>query len=121
MRISDWSSDVCSSDLGGCVIAQQFAGQDQVAGRGYGQEFGQPLDDAEQDDCQIMQVHLWVRSLSAGKDKPSPGRERAEGKLIVQARRDEASHCRTAGRAPFTCQPVKVGTASWRERWGHFV
>jgi hypothetical protein len=29
------------------VEAEQVAGEDQVAGRGDGQELGQPLDDAE--------------------------------------------------------------------------
>src|SRR5436305_258251 len=32
------------------VIAQQGTGEDQMAGRGDRQEFGDPLDDAEQDD-----------------------------------------------------------------------
>src|SRR3546814_10374725 len=41
MRISDWSSDVCSSDLGPQVVEQrQQAPADQGAGRGWGDGFG---------------------------------------------------------------------------------
>src|SRR3546814_9028271 len=33
MRISDWSSDVCSSDLGACTIWQYVVGDDPVRAR----------------------------------------------------------------------------------------
>src|SRR3546814_7510047 len=44
MRISDWSSDVCSSDLAAfmVVIAQHRDGRDGAASQVFGQDFGLP-------------------------------------------------------------------------------
>ena len=56
------------------VIAQQLARQDQVPGRGYGQELGQSLDDAQQDDGQIMKVHGCALFASHKKSSPIAGR-----------------------------------------------
>src|SRR3546814_16216569 len=38
MRISDWSSDVCSSDLGRGKVLRAFDGQDETALGRFGQE-----------------------------------------------------------------------------------
>src|SRR3546814_10184709 len=51
MRISDWSSDVCSSDLDVeqvAAVAQPVLGNQQVPGAGDRQELGDAFDDAKQ-------------------------------------------------------------------------
>src|SRR3546814_15378332 len=61
MRISDWSSDVCSSDLAGLA--------------GVGQSINRPLD---------MLIFFGERSASAIGDFPYP-LERQDGRIIVNA------------------------------------
>ena len=54
------------------VVAEQFAGEDQMAGRGDRDELGDALDDAEQDDGEDRRP--WRRGLSGGEWRPVQSR-----------------------------------------------
>src|SRR3546814_7463650 len=68
MRISDWSSDVCSSDLGCGLLRTEFLFLDRA----------QPPDEAEQRAAYqaiadaLGPRPLIVRTLDLGADKPAP-------------------------------------------------
>src|SRR3546814_15847778 len=68
MRISDWSSDVCSSDLGCGLLRTEFLFLDRA----------QPPDEAEQRAAYqaiadaLGPRPLIVRTLDIGADKPAP-------------------------------------------------
>src|SRR3546814_12206033 len=49
MRISDWSSDVCSSDLGSASVPRRFAIGDEVAkDAGRAADAARPVDEVEE-------------------------------------------------------------------------
>src|SRR3546814_7264312 len=57
MRISDWSSDVCSSDLGVLKEYRQHRDQHRAHQRGHKVEAVDqyaPLEDAFQDECRLL-------------------------------------------------------------------
>src|SRR3546814_20927429 len=68
MRISDWSSDVCSSDLGCGLLRTEFLFLDRA----------QPPDEAEQRAAYqaiadaLGPRPLILRTLEIGADKPAP-------------------------------------------------
>ena len=43
------------------VVAEQFGGEDEMAGRGDGQKLGQPLDDAEEHGGEYVHLGLDLR------------------------------------------------------------
>src|SRR3546814_1775405 len=77
MRISDWSSDVCSSDLVGL-------GNRRVGGAGAGNA----------DAAEIVRVIVWQRALARlrfGKGQPCRSEERRVGKECVSTCRSRWS------------------------------
>src|SRR3546814_14558146 len=107
MRISDWSSDVCSSDLGAdyAYVGTHFiASEESLAKPGY----KQMLVDAEAADIIVTDAFTGIRNsmlrpsiVAAGLDPdniPPPAR----GKIAFD-------------------DPHKIGTASCRERVCQYV
>src|SRR3546814_17198807 len=92
MRISDWSSDVCSSDLGGDVAADFSVGQ------------GAHLHTGE------------IQRLPAGGAAHMAQTQRGMKAQLV-AGRGAQLRMRTLGTAGF----VEIGRASWRERVWQYV
>src|SRR3546814_15591409 len=101
MRISDWSSDVCSSDLGGYIFAESEPG--------HGASFT---------------IYLPVHAAREGAERPAvPPGSKAQGNelwgvgtiLLVE---DEATVRAVAERALVRkgYRVVKIGRASCRER-----
>src|SRR3546814_15704460 len=101
MRISDWSSDVCSSDLGlhKAPLAPDTRGRDgarldEIAHR-VGMNLEQPRGFS---DGQDMLAHLAHRSAPSAP----PHQPRRCASILVTKRRGH--------------RPRKIGRASWRER-----
>src|SRR3546814_12045186 len=76
MRISDWSSDVCSSDL----YLHLFAHQDRVVYPGFGQHPGQLRMEA------IAKIAQFLHRAEHG-DPPRRGRLAQDRKSVVSGKR----------------------------------
>src|SRR3546814_14823356 len=115
MRISDWSSDVCSSDLQDARIAHAaFAGEGRT---------GQMFVEEEGGEC-LEHRHLDLdRTFAAPRarhQRAADAIDRMERRdLVDEDRRDEGE--RASGRAPQPTHPagrlddIQIGSASWRE------
>src|SRR3546814_10113826 len=112
MRISDWSSDVCSSDLSGAQAGDAWLGS-RVDGAGFG------LTAAVSDKGRVREAGLRIQERVAldGGDAPAGGGEhrvagggvpfhgRAEARVEVSVPgRDEAEFQRAADRLPLRNQ-----------------
>src|SRR3546814_11295517 len=110
MRISDWSSDVCSSDLVGAVVQQ-------VAGEGVAQHVGRYL--GRVDLCVVGQLLQQLgnsvtgqMTLGAARGE-QPGRGGLDRLWTLSARRQEVLAHRKVG--------AEIGRASGRERVCRYV
>src|SRR3546814_20554123 len=59
MRISDWSSDVCSSDLRGAGSLQQSGERGECDGQ-KGCQHGKRGDQFDQGKARFLAVHVWL-------------------------------------------------------------
>src|SRR3546814_11391096 len=139
MRISDWSSDVCSSDLlgagtldgianSGCLVCRQVVLHDDVPGlKGWDQH----LLDVSQED---VAVHCTVvdercrhsreaQCSGEGRRFPMPVRYPSSATLASKGTSPQARHlCREAGFVDkdqllrIEIELAKIGRASCRER-----
>src|SRR3546814_14995947 len=135
MRISDWSSDVCSSDLPGGVNGVGLVGRNGAAGRGkVGEAVGEaqpvgkgpllarldrPLGHPEQAD---VVVALGIAGdLDELRHTFAPAVERldpdARSALVVKVEIDVAAAVAVALHETEAAR-VPIGRAAWRERGG---
>src|SRR3546814_17442093 len=86
MRISDWSSDVCSSDLGGCDGGEQRARQHieiERVGPGGGDEFAELLDLARLERLGLVVQGFQFRVIVPNLTHRLRSEERRVGKECV--------------------------------------
>src|SRR3546814_20455558 len=103
MRISDWSSDVCSSDLGSASVPRRFAIGDEVAkDAGRAADAARPVDEVEE----IAAAH----TRSELFDDHDVAVARQAGTAALQGVAIDAVAARP-----------KLGRASCRERWCPYV
>src|SRR3546814_12833246 len=122
MRISDWSSDVCSSDLRGVIHAH--VGDAQVAAAAVGERYlePQPLLAGDRDAVAAAQLrHLGrveVRRLVDVDLRLVHGRGHFRGRRGQRARAQQCEAGEEDGQAVSAGEIVR---ASWRERVWKYV
>src|SRR3546814_5166520 len=99
MRISDWSSDVCSSDLARVLIAA-VAGEALLVAR------------IEDGDAAQREQHR-MRKFCAPEDFLITGRGKGLAREVGEAAEVVVA---SEGRKPERCPVVEIGRASGRER-----
>src|SRR3546814_20763056 len=125
MRISDWSSDVCSSDLISRLIEQPRPFERELDVAGFlgraASDDGDVVDDLRRKRIALVMGRCW-RSARGSRRRRNPGRACFSGELLddrpdpafggslvidiaIAARRD----------------PFGLGRAAWRERGGPYV
>src|SRR3546814_6355058 len=124
MRISDWSSDVCSSDLAGRVIQLVARGGEGLAEAGraiVGLEMaGEALDELEEVGLGDL-GDLDEGGMTKGV-KAEPARAEGELGLALQPRRIDIGEAEAAGNRPFAGRAgmiadVKVGLVEAQWAW----
>src|SRR3546814_10966744 len=103
MRIGDWSSDVCSSDLGAClaVLARQRVARNGACDQALQQgALGAYRCRHEPASASVFLVHRWWAGRHAGSSMPGIGRLSATPFTVVSRLQP----------------PAEIGRASWRER-----
>src|SRR3546814_4030303 len=96
MRISDWSSDVCSSDLHPVAI-----GETEIEQHKFGSAGGEMT-------CRLLRRGRFA-NLVAGADERT-AHQPADCRLVI----DDEQPCALCHASP--CRGEKVGRASWREQ-----
>src|SRR3546814_13363906 len=100
MRISDWSSDVCSSDLVAARLAARFGGPHRVAHRAKADQRNIHIDLSDQ-------LAVGVRGEELGG--------------LVALQHIFLIHGRRLDRRPSRRARTQIGRASWRDRGSPYV
>src|SRR3546814_20998381 len=112
MRISDWSSDVCSSDLADLVDALERVVQ--MFGR------APAYEDANAIACQEHRDRASDAGRAAGDDRLAAVKAQPLGMRILFVAhfglRFSSREMARARSPPRSAQSGKIGSASWRER-----
>src|SRR3546814_14913892 len=110
MRISDWSSDVCSSDLVAILASSPGAGRITIATL-----LAEAWDALRRRDYHVLRCLCGVAPVTrqSGKSKFVVGRLAASRRL-----QHVASHWALAA---LQREPRQIGRATWRERECHKV
>src|SRR3546814_12029335 len=110
MRISDWSSDVCSSDLRKPVVSETDTGHEQEVGRAFGQVMRVALAMASQ----LAQHRARLRQ----QHQQELERAAREQQGVIDAREQQL---RTAARDRSEERRVgKEGVSTCRSRWSTY-
>src|SRR3546814_11891929 len=119
MRISDWSSDVCSSDLIGGI---DHPARKRGKGLRVGERAGTGQHDAEQDEIQPLHDALASGAISrmipeAPASMPSDTVPLRKAGRMSSLMMSAASSSVSAFSRPEPTSTRKTGSASCRERW----
>src|SRR3546814_20883381 len=120
MRISDWSSDVCSSDLGHGDGGEEIEGQglnDHAAGLLSVSRPLRPWPAA----APVLSISCTGNSPNISCDAPSRSLLSAVGRIELQVLGDLVFPAVAVGEQPFLVVKPQIGRASWRERVWHYV
>src|SRR3546814_17820631 len=116
MRISDWSSDVCSSDLD--IPAESYAYWDgKEKGRQQQTEWQKSFDAyAKAYPAEAAELQRRMRG-----DLPGDFSERAKAFVQATNQKEETVATRKASQLAITAFAAQIGRASSRERAGQYV
>src|SRR3546814_19609390 len=110
MRISDWSSDVCSSDLADAIFLRH---RDlRAMGRRHAGSPHAARSRADDEKVEVVVAHISLRCIA-----PAYGASPAELQIGIWL----SSSRQRDGPARQSPPKAKIGRASWRERVGQYV